>query len=193
MSDGGRSKAGRARSFGGRLEAHVHCHFQRAGCDVVASASGLDVGMKGWILIFGLILSSYALAQDASPVLVGSWTATAGPNQILRGGWSAQSSLRNPNAARGSWTLLNDAGEILLQGTWSAQKTGQGWRGTWTARPAKGQPISGTWTADAANLNAKSLAEMLKETATKEVAGSWQSGRYQGNWWLKGSPQQGSR
>jgi hypothetical protein len=180
-------------SFAGRLQTDVQFHFQTTGCDVVASASGLGVGMKRWILIFGLILSSGALAQDASPVLDGSWTATAGPNQIFRGAWSAQSSPNNPNAARGSWTLLNDAGEILLQGTWSAQKTAQRWQGTWTARPAKGQSLSGTWTADAANLNAKSLAEMLKETATKEIAGSWQSGRYQGNWWLKSSPQQGSR
>jgi hypothetical protein len=90
--------------------------------------------------------------------------------------------------AGGSWTLLNESGEILLQGTWSAQKTAQGWEGTWSARPTNGQSLSGAWTADGAKLNAKSLAQMLKSTATKEVAGWWRSGRYQGNWWLKGSP-----
>jgi hypothetical protein len=175
------------------LQAAVHWHFQRTVREVLASASGLGVGMKGWSLILGLILSSCALAQDASPVLRGSWTATADPNQIFRGAWSGQASSQNPNAARGSWTLLNEAGDILLEGTWSALKTGEGWQGTWTARPANGQSLSGTWTADAANLNAKSLAEMLKMTTTKEVAGWWRSGRYQGNWWLKGSPQQGRR
>jgi len=51
----------------------------------------------------------------------------------------------------------------------------------------KGQLLSGTWTADAASLNAESLAEMLKSTAMKEVTGLWRSGRYQGNWRLKGS------
>jgi len=116
-----------------------------------------------------------------------------GPAQVFRGTWSAQSSSPNPNAARGSWTLLSDAGDILLAGTWSARKTGQGWEGTWTARPAKGQLLSGTWTADPTNLNAKSFAEMLKGTATKEVAGWWRSGRYEGNWWLKGSPKQDHR
>jgi hypothetical protein len=144
--------------------------------------------MKCWSLILGLILGSCALAQVAPTVLVGSWTATAGPSQTFRGKWSGESSSRNLNAARGSWTLLNEAGEVLLEGTWSAQKTGQSWQGTWTARPMKGQSLSGTWTADAANLNAESLAEMLDRTATKEVAGSWRSGRYRGNWWLKGSP-----
>jgi len=149
---------------------------------------GSGVGMKLWSLIFGLILCSCALAQQVSPVLLGSWTATAGPGQIFRGTWSAQVSLHNPNRAIGSWTILNDAGDVLLEGTWSAQRTGKSWQGTWTARPMKGQLLSGTWTADAADLNADSLAEMLKSTATKEVTGSWRSGRYQGNWSLKGSP-----
>src|ERR1700747_3448893 len=144
--------------------------------------------MKLWSLIFGLILCSCALAQQASPVLLGSWTATAGPNQIFRGTWSAQVSLHSPNRAIGSWIVVNEAGDVLLEGTWSAQKTGQRWQGTWTARPMKGQLLSGTWTADAANLNADSLAEMLKSAAAKVVTGSWRSGRHQGNWSLKGSP-----
>ena len=125
--------------------------------------------MKLRSFAFGLIVAFCALAQQASPVLLGSWTATAGPNQIFRGTWSAQVSLRSPNRAIGSWTLLNEAGDVLREGTWSAQKTGQRWQGTWTARPMKGQLLSGTWAADAASLNAESLAEMLKSTATKEV------------------------
>ena len=149
---------------------------------------GRGVAMKMWSLIFGLIFSSCALAQQASPVLLGSWAATAGASQIFRGTWSAQSSLRSPNRAVGSWTLLNEAGDVLLEGTWSAQRTGKGWQGTWTARPMKGQLLSGTWTADATSLTADSLAEMLKSTETKEATGSWRSGRYQGNWSLKGSP-----
>ena len=145
--------------------------------------------MKVWSFVFVLILGLCALAQQVSPVLLGSWTATAGPNQIFRGTWSAQVSLRSPNRAIGSWTLLNEAGDVLLEGTWSAQKTGKGWQGTWTARTTKGGSFSGTWNADAASLNVQSFAEMLKSTAAKEVAGSWRSGRHQGNWWLKGSRQ----
>lgn len=146
--------------------------------------------MKLSILVFGLLLGSFAQAQEPSSVLVGSWTATAGPNHIFRGTWSAQISPHNPNAAQGSWTLLNEANDVVLEGTWSAQKTGKRWQGTWTARPMKGHSLSGTWTADAANLNVESFEGMLKSTATKEVSGSWQSGRYQGNWWLKGASQQ---
>ena len=144
--------------------------------------------MKVWSFVFGLLVGLCALAQQVPPVLLGSWTATAGPNQIFRGTWSAQVSLRSSNRAIGSWTLVNDAGDVLLEGTWSAQKTGQHWQGTWTARPMKGQLLSGTWTADEMSLNAESLAEMLKSTATKEATGSWRSGRYQGNWSPKGSP-----
>lgn len=141
--------------------------------------------MKILSLILGMILGFCVLAQQALSVQLGSWTATSG-SQVFRGTWSAQVSLRSPNRAIGSWTLLNEAGDVLLEGTWSAQKTGQRWQGTWTARPMKGQLFSGTWTADTASLNAESLAEMLKSTVTKEVTGSWRSGRYQGNWSLKG-------
>ena len=147
----------------------------------------MGVGMKLCGFVFGLIVGFCAPAQQASPVLLGSWTATSGPNQIFRGTWSAQTSLHNANRALGSWTLLNEAADVLLEGTWTAQKTDKSWQGTWTARPMKGQLLSGTWTADAANLNVESFAEMLKSTATKEVTGSWRSGRYQGNWSLKGS------
>ena len=143
--------------------------------------------MKVWSFVFGLLVGLCALAQQVSPALLGSWTATAGPNQIFRGTWSAQTSLHNANRALGSWTLVNDAGDVLLEGTWSAQKTGQHWQGTWTARTTKGGSFSGTWNADAASLNVQSFAEMLKSTAAKEVAGSWRSGHYQGNWSLKGS------
>jgi len=160
----------------------------RANCLVVlASAGGCGVPMKSWILVLAFFVSSGSFAQQTSTVFSGGWTATAGPTQILRGTWSAQSSPNRPNVARGSWTLLNESGEILLQGTWSAQKTGQGWEGTWSARPASGQLLAGTWTADAAKLNAKTLSQMLTSTVTKEAAGWWQSGRYQGNWWLKGT------
>ena len=144
--------------------------------------------MKLESFVFGLILGFCALGQQVSPVLLGSWTATASPGQIFRGTWSAQVSLHNPNRAIGSWTLLNEAGEVVLEGTWSAQKAGQHWQGTWTARTMKGQSLSGIWTADAMSLNAESLAEMLKSAAAKEVTGSWRSGRHQGNWSLKGSP-----
>jgi hypothetical protein len=141
--------------------------------------------MKLGSFVFGLIVGFCALAQQVSPVLLGSWTATADPGQIFRGTWSAQVSLHSPNRVIGSWTLLNEAGDVLLEGTWSAQKTVKGWQGTWTARPMKGPLLSGTWTADAASLSVESLSEMLKSTATKEVTGSWRSGRHQGNWSLK--------
>jgi hypothetical protein len=140
-----------------------------------------------WSLVVNLCLDSRALAQEDSPVFYGTWTATAGPTQVFRGTWSAQTSKHSPNTALGSWTLLNEAGEIALDGTWSAQKSALGWRGTWSARTRSGQSLSGSWNADLADFTGKAIGEMLKRTAEKQVAGSWRSGRYQGNWWLEGS------
>lgn len=67
----------------------------------------------------------------------------------------------------------------------------RGWLGTWKARTARGQSFSGTWKADLANFDGKTFEDMFKSAATKELAGWWQSGRYQGNWWLKGRSPQG--
>jgi hypothetical protein len=77
--------------------------------------------MKICSLILGVILCFCTLAQEDSPVLLGSWTATAAPNQIFGGAWSAQASLHNPNRALGSWTLINEAGDVILEGMWSAE------------------------------------------------------------------------
>src|ERR1700747_65940 len=137
------------------------------------------------LLIISLFTQS-ALAQEAGSVLYGSWTATAGPSQIFRGTWSAETSRRNPNEAQGSWTLVNDSGEVVLQGTWSAKKTGSSWQGTWRARTTKGQSFSGSWESNLPEPTDQTFAALLKRTIEKEVAGSWQSGGYRGNWWLRG-------
>jgi hypothetical protein len=135
-----------------------------------------------------VLLGSCTLAQEPLPVLGGSWTASLASGQIFRGAWSSQTSRQNLNEARESWTLLNEAGEIVLEGTWSVQKTGPGWQGTWTSQARKGAPVSGTWNADLASFSGKTIQAMLKRTAEREVAGSWRTRGYQGNWWLKGSP-----
>jgi hypothetical protein len=135
-----------------------------------------------------VLLGSCALAQEPLPILSGSWTASLASGQIFRGTWSGQTSRQNLNAALGSWTLLNEAGEIILEGTWSARKMGQGWQGTWTSRARKGAPLSGTWNADLPSFSGKTIQAMLERTAEREVAGSWRTRGYQGNWWLKGLP-----
>jgi len=148
------------------------------------SSSWFEMKVLSLMLV---LLGSCALAQEPLPVLDGSWTASLGSGQIFRGTWSAQSSRQNLNAARGSWTLLNEAGEIVMEGTWSAQKAGQGWQGTWTSRAHRGAALSGTWNADLASFSGKTIHAMLEQTAEREVAGSWRTRGYQGNWWLKGS------
>jgi len=122
--------------------------------------------------------------QKSSQIYRGAWTASAGPTQIFRGTWSAETSARNPNSAVGSWTLTNEANEIILEGTWSAKKAAEGWQGTWTARTRNGRSLSGTWNADLPDLGPKSLQNMFERTLAKQVAGSWRSGRNQSHWWL---------
>jgi hypothetical protein len=131
-------------------------------------------------------VSQRAPGQGSSGVLYGRWTATAGPSQIFRGTWSAEISPRNANEAQGSWTLVNDSGEVTLEGTWLARKTGSHWRGTWRARTSHGRLFSGSWDAHLPDSKNQTFADLLKRTVEEEVAGFWQSGGYQGNWWLTG-------
>jgi hypothetical protein len=141
-----------------------------------------------------LLLTSPVFAQPA-PVLQGSWTASAGPNQGFHGMWSAMVLPGTRNAGRGSWTLLNAANQIVLQGVWSAEKSVRGWQGTWSARiqtgrspsarSSSGTSFSGTWRADMTDAEDKTLAEMLQRTLEKEIAGAWRSGPRAGRWSLK--------
>jgi hypothetical protein len=139
--------------------------------------------LRGLLII--LLFTQCALAQEVGSVLYGKWTASDGPSQIFRGTWSAEASRRNPNESQGSWTLVNDSGEVMLEGTWSARKTGSHWQGTWRARATRGPSFSGSWEANLPESTDQTFAVLLKRTIEKEVAGSWQSGGYKGKWWLR--------
>lgn len=140
---------------------------------------------KMWLLAVTLLLASCAAAQPAPSTLQGSWIATAESGRFLRGNWSARIQPNARNAASGSWTLLNDSNQVVLEGTWSARKSTSGWQGTWSAQIQKRRTLSGTWDAALPDFNGKTLEDMLKRTAEKQIGGSWQSGRAQGNWWLQ--------
>ena len=83
-------------------------------------------------------------------MLRGVWGATAGASATFRGRWWAE--IEAPEAASGSWTLLDDSNRIALEGTWSARRvnapaklTVPHWQGTWQVREehsrARGKPI----------------------------------------------------
>lgn len=127
-----------------------------------------------------------ALGQQPFPVLQGAFTASAGP-ATFRGKWSASVSSRQPNTAAGSWILLNDSNDIVLQGTWSARKTGAAWKGTWRARVLKGRGYSGTWTASEPGPG-RTFADMLQAATKGGAAGTWATGAYGGTWRLGAAP-----
>jgi hypothetical protein len=139
-----------------------------------------------WILVPLLTFSGIAQQASESPSehnWRGAWAASAGP-RTFHGRWWAQLVAGTANAANGSWTLLSDSNQILLEGTWSARKSPRGWEGTWSARLNSGKAFSGTWMSDMTE--GKTFEDMLKQTLEKQVTGSWHTGRMQGNWWLMG-------
>ena len=137
-----------------------------------------------------LILSiGAAHAQTPEPPLRGNWSASAGPNQVFHGTWSARPVAGAPNSATGSWSLVNGSNQIVLTGTWAATKTARSWSGTWSARTvaARGIPgraYSGSWRTEITSADVRTLGELLRDTLTHEVTGAWQSGALKGTWAL---------
>lgn len=154
-----------------------------------SAARAWTLGLRLLFVICLAVLSVHvsARAQNTPTELTGMWKATVGNGPMMQGMWLAEISKGSPNAASGSWSMLNDAGEVVLQGTWSARKMGQGWEGSWRARVATGRSLSGTWSASLGEFKGKTFQEMLELTMQKQIGGAWQSGRYQGYWWLEGS------
>ena len=155
----------------------------------IPSASGITMKSLTYALFLFLsfgVTTPTPQPQAAGGVLYGNLTASVGPSQIFRGTWSAEISQHTPNEAKGSWTLVTDSGDVMLEGTWSARKTGLHWQGNWKAWTAKGQSFSGSWEADLPESKDQTFALLLQRTVEKEVAGFWHSGGYQGNWWLTG-------
>jgi hypothetical protein len=149
------------------------------------------VSLKPCFWVVAVLICSHVAAQEnpASPnehSWRGTWMATSGTTHSFRGRWRAALLPATHNAASGSWTLLSDTNQILLEGTWSARKSSRGWQGTWSASISRGQTFSGTWTSDVTDLNDKTFEDMFKRTIEKQVSGSWQRGRMQGGWWLQG-------
>lgn len=138
-----------------------------------------------WVLLVTLLAAHCALSQQAPSTPQGSWIATAESNRVFRGHWLAHVLPDARNAASGTWTLVNDNNQVVLEGTWSARKSAGGWQGTWSARIRNGRPLTGTWQAALGDFNGKTFEDMLKRAAEKQISGSWQSGRAQGNWWLQ--------
>ena len=148
------------------------------------------------ILTLVLTLPLLTGVQAEQSVLRGSWAATVGQQRVLQGTWAATIQTATPDAAQGTWTLLDKANRVVLQGTWSAEKSPKGWHGTWAARvasprgaggrTASGQSYTGTWQASSKIVSGRTFAEMFEQTLRDQISGSWRSGRLQGNWSLRG-------
>jgi hypothetical protein len=133
-----------------------------------------------------LVPASPGAAETAPPVFHGTWIATAGPSQVLHGSWSAQAIPGQPDDVQGSWSLVNDAGDVVAQGTWSAQRAKRGFTGKWSAKAVSGGHYAGSFEAHLPGFKGKTLADMFAETKTRQIAGFWRMGAARGNWYLKG-------
>lgn len=138
------------------------------------------------VRLIALLLFISAFAQEPAQTIHGTWIATAGKGQTLQGTWAGSALPEHTDAAQGVWSLAT-AGDIVIRGTWRAEKDSQGWQGHWTAQTERGESFAGSWGADVEHWKGKTFQDLLTLTLQEEVSGWWQIGARQGNWWLKGS------
>lgn len=138
-------------------------------------------------LLIALFVSACAFAQEPAQVLRGTWIATVGKAKVLHGTWAGGALPHQPNIAAGTWTLVS-VGQVVVEGTWRAEKSDRGWEGFWSGHTAQGQSLAGSWGTSFEHWHGRTLQDMLERTLETEVSGWWQSGHSQGDWWLKGSP-----
>ncbi len=132
--------------------------------------------------LFVLAACLLAAAQPSPRIYQGSWTATAG-TRAFQGRWTAHITPRRANVANGTWTLIDQAGRVVLEGTWSANQENGQWRGSFLAQAA-GRKFAGSWKADLGDVEPGTFAEMLRRATLGEVSGAWQAAALVGNWWL---------
>jgi hypothetical protein len=127
-----------------------------------------------------------ARAAGAPPVFEGTWIATAGSSPPLRGRWSAQALPGSADEMQGSWSMIDDAGDTVARGTWSARRSKRGFQGKWQARAATGAIYKGSFEAHLPGFKGKTLQDMFAGTRTAQISGFWRMGRAEGAWYLKG-------
>ena len=81
--------------------------------------------------------------------------------------------------------MINDAGDVIGKGTWSARRAQRGLAGKWSARGPSGTLYTGTFDAHLPGFKGKTLQDMFAETKTATVSGYWRMGPARGAWYLK--------
>lgn len=119
-----------------------------------------------------------------------TWWASINNGRALGGTWTGTVNV-STSTASGSWAVVNNANRIVLQGTWSALKYGQEWRGSWRASvTGQSREYFGIWDSGL-QLNADlPFADLFGQAVNETIKGTWQSAGRSGNWSIRILPQQ---
>jgi hypothetical protein len=144
------------------------------GWDKISEFLGQTVSLS-FPLAAILLLAFCAVAQQAPSVLRGSWIAAAGPNRVFPGVVvRSDSAGQQKRSSRFMGTFQREESDRFGRFLVSAEI------GERLARQLVSPNTEGR-----VCLNGKTLEDMLKLAAEKQISGSWQSRRAQGNWWLQ--------
>jgi len=157
------------------------------GCTTTPNSDYLRDMNYAAVRVLILLLSLWFAAAAQRKTWQGSWSATAG-NTTFGGTWDAAVS-DDPDTASGSWTLMDQSGATLADGTWAARKDQNVWRGAWQARSRSGRVYSGTWRAQPGLPVSARFADLFEFALSKMASGTWRMGTaYSGGWSIRAYP-----
>jgi hypothetical protein len=131
---------------------------------------------------FLAILAVSALLVSGAD-LRGTWSATSGRGN-LAGTWTAED--HQGAGVTGTWTLQDANGNVALQGSWSANKSGQSWSGAWrSAISGSNGEFAGAWTGTVSASAQANLIGMFESALRAVVNGAWKAGSSSGVWSIR--------
>ena len=107
--------------------------------------------------------------------LSGGWSATIG-GRTVGGGWTAEPH-EEPDAAWGTWSLLDRSGGRLASGAWGARKAKDEWQGRWEAEVYRCGTYSGSWAARLGIARSSPLIDLFRSAMDEAVSGTWKADR----------------
>ena len=120
-----------------------------------------------------LMMPVAALAQTQRLRLTGRWHARMGARQF--GGTFTVEPFKEPVDVGGLWQMLNDRGEAVLGGDWSARKRESSWDGGWWGKTSGGAEYTGGWAAKTRLAPGLPLIAMFRSAVRQPISGTWTS------------------
>jgi len=135
--------------------------------------------------MFAAQSSAQVVIQDSAGHRLNTWSARANNGHAFFGTWTGVADTIS-GKVRGGWTLIDKQGRTLAAGTWEAEKSVNGWTGSWRARvEQRAGDYGGTWSAKTTLSSDAKLPALFEKALISIAGGNWWFGNHSGSWSIR--------